>query len=102
MSKEKSRHQVVVFIAEWCPHCKNMQDNVWTDENVLRAVSPYHGGSPAFIVCSKPQNRYLVDEFNLSRYPTVVIMDENHNVKKTAYNMPPNEVVDFLENLDVS
>lgn len=44
-----------------------------------------------------PQNRPLVDEFKIERYPTVVIMDEDHNIKKRANNMGPEEVVEFLD-----
>tara|TARA_R100000988_G_scaffold101959_2_gene76013 strand:- start:247 stop:558 length:312 start_codon:yes stop_codon:yes gene_type:complete len=97
MIKEKSKHQVVVFMAEWCPHCKNMKDHTWKNEDVLNAVKPYHGGKPAFVVCSKPQNRHLVQEFDIEKYPTVVIMDEDHNVTKQANNMSPEEVIEFLE-----
>tara|TARA_Y100000004_G_C8936700_1_gene422424 strand:+ start:298 stop:597 length:300 start_codon:yes stop_codon:yes gene_type:complete len=96
----KSKYQVVVFMAEWCPHCTHMKNNVWTDQKVSESVSKYHGGKPAFIVCSKPQNRHLVDEFNIEKYPTVVIMDENHNVKRQANNMTTDEVVSFLEDFN--
>ena len=92
-----SRHQVVVFIAEWCPHCKHMRDNVWTEESVLNSMKRFHNSKPAFVVCSRPQNRHLVDEFEIEKYPTVVIMDEDHNVKKKANNMPAEDVVKFLD-----
>ena len=92
-----SRHQVVVFVAEWCPHCKHMKDNVWTEENVLNSMKRFQNSKPAFVVCSRPQNRHLVDEFEIEKYPTVVIMDEDHNVKKKANNMPAEDVVKFLD-----
>tara|TARA_Y100000401_G_scaffold69949_1_gene56077 strand:- start:4795 stop:5094 length:300 start_codon:yes stop_codon:yes gene_type:complete len=92
-----SNHQVVVFIAEWCPHCKQMKDNVWTDNTVVKSVKRFHGGKPAFVVCSRPQNRYLVDEFEIEKYPTVVIMDEDHNIKKRANNMNSSDLVEFLD-----
>ena len=92
-----SRHQVVVFVAEWCPHCKHMKDNVCTEENVLNSMKRFHNSKPAFVVCSRPQNRHLVDEFEIEKYPTVVIMDEDHNVKKKANNMPAEDVVKFLD-----
>jgi len=94
---DKSKYQVVVFITEWCPYCKQMRDNVWPDEKVTKAISSYHGSKPAFITCNKPQNRHLVDEFNIERYPTVVIMDEDHNIKRQAHNMQSEELVSFLE-----
>jgi hypothetical protein len=77
-----------------------MKENVWPDERVAKAVSLYHGSEPAFITCNKPQNRPLVDEFSIERYPTVVIMDENHIIKKRANNMDSGELVEFLENFN--
>ena len=96
----KEYHHVVVFMAEWCPDCANMKKYVWTDERVRQAVGQFHNSKPAYVICSKPQNRHLVDEFEIERYPTVVIMDENHNIKKRANNMDAEEVIDFLENFD--
>jgi len=43
MSKNKSKHQVVVFMAEWCPHCVSMKRHVWTDPTVIEAMKDYHG-----------------------------------------------------------
>ena len=96
----KENLQVVVFMTTWCPHCKSMKNRTWSDNSVVNAVTPYHNSKPAFIMCDKPQNRYLVDEFEIEKYPTVVIMDEDHNVKKKANNMTPEELVDFLEKLN--
>ena len=44
--------------------------------------------------------RLLLDEFEIEKYPTVVIMDEEHNIKKRVNNMDAEEVVDFLENFN--
>ena len=96
----KKNLQVVVFMTTWCPHCKSMKSHTWSNDSVVNAVAPYHNSKPAFILCDKPQNRYLVDEFEIEKYPTVVIMDEDHNVKKKANNMNPEELVSFLEKLN--
>ena len=95
MSKKK--HQVVVFITEWCPHCKNMRQHSWTDQRVVESMTKYHGGKPAYILCNKPQNRPLVEEFSIEKYPTVVIMDEDHAIKKLAHNMSADDLLEFLE-----
>ena len=99
-AKEKASRQVVVFVTDWCPFCVQMKMHTWTDEKVLEAVKPYHGGKPAFITCNKPQNRYLVEEFGIEKYPMVVIMDEDHEVKKSAHNMDVETLVQFLEEFD--
>ena len=96
----KQKHQVVVFMTEWCPHCKTIKQLTWQDDKVISSVKPYHNSKPAYIMCNKPQNRHLVDEFDIERYPTVVIMDEDHNIKKRANNMSPEDLVDFLENFN--
>lgn len=92
-----NKYQVVVFMAEWCPHCRAMKDHVWTDESVKKSVQKFHGGKPAYVMCTTPQNRPLVDEFKIERYPTVVIMDEDHNIKKRANNMNSSDLVEFLD-----
>tara|TARA_R100001163_G_scaffold47834_1_gene35966 strand:- start:2397 stop:2696 length:300 start_codon:yes stop_codon:yes gene_type:complete len=99
MGKKKSKHQVVVFMTDWCPHCEHMKKHTWADEKVIEAVEPYHKSKPAFVVCNKPQNRKFVTEFDIERYPTVVIMDEDHNVVKKENNMPAEDLVKFLEDL---
>jgi len=95
--KNKSKYQVVVFMTEWCPHCASMKQYSWTDQSVLESMKKYHGSKPAYIICNKPQNRHLVEEFDIEKYPTVVIMDEDHNIKKRANNMSPEDLVEFLE-----
>jgi thiol-disulfide isomerase/thioredoxin len=97
---DKKNLQVVVFMTTWCPHCKIMKEHTWTNDSVKKAIMPYHKGRPAFLLCDKPQNRYLVDEFAIERYPTVVIIDEDHNIRKKANNMSPDELVSFLDNAD--
>ena len=94
---KKRRYQVVVFVTDWCPHCQHMKEHTWTEPIVVDAIKPYHNSQPAFVVCSKPQNRHFVIEFDLDRYPTVVIMDEDHNIEKEANNLSPEELVRFLE-----
>ena len=99
MSAKKDSHQVVVFMTDWCPFCVQMKNHTWKAEPVIEAVKSYHGGKPAFITCNKPQNRYLVQEFDIEKYPMVVIMDKDHNIKKSAHNMSVEDLVEFLENL---
>lgn len=96
----KQNLQVVVFMTTWCPHCKIMKEHTWTNDSVRKAIMPYHNSKPAFLLCDKPQNRHLVDEFAIERYPTVVIIDEDHNIRKKANNMSPDELVNFLDNTD--
>ena len=79
-----------------------MKKYVWTDDRVRQAMAQFHNSKPAYVICSKPQNRHLVDEFEIERYPTVVIMDEDHNIKKRANNMDAEEVVNFLQDFNES
>ena len=97
---DKKNLQVVVFMTTWGPHFKIMKNHTWTNDSVRNAMVPYHNSKPAFILCDKPQNRYLVDEFSIEKYPTVVVMDEDHNILKKANNMSPDELVGFLDDLN--
>ena len=96
----KKKYQVVVFMTDWCPHCRTMKESSWEDQRVLDSMKTYHGGKPAYIVCNKAQNRPLVDEFDIERYPTIVIMDEDHNIRKRGNNMSPDDLLEFLEKFD--
>jgi|TARA_R110002051_G_scaffold38974_1_gene82347 thiol-disulfide isomerase/thioredoxin len=96
----RKNHQVVVFVTEWCPHCKTMRQTSWNDERVVKTMESYHGKKPAYILCNKAQNRILVEEFSIERYPTVVIMDEDHIIKKRAHNMTPGDLLEFLEDFN--
>ena len=97
---DKKDLQVVVFVASWCPHCKGMRKEVWTDEKVLDSVKPFFDGMPAIIQVDKPGNEYLSQQFDIEAYPTVVIMDESRNILKRAKNMTVEETIKFLEEID--
>jgi len=94
---KKKDYQVVVFVADWCPHCKKAKPHWNIQEDVLKEVKPYHGGKPVFVSCNKPQNQHLSQEFSIESYPTVVIMDEDHNVKKRSNNMSADKLIEFLK-----
>ncbi len=94
---DKKDLQVVVFVTSWCPHCKNMKNNVWTNGDVLKRVEPYFEGKPAIVSVDQPGMEYLSQQFEIEAFPTVVIMDEDHNVAKKANNMSPEDLVQFLE-----
>jgi len=95
--QKKSSHQVVVFVTQWCPHCQRMRQETWPDNTVIEAIKPYHNNGPAFVDLSTPQNRHLVPEFQIDRYPTIVIMDEERNIKKRGNNMSAEDLVEFLK-----
>jgi thiol-disulfide isomerase/thioredoxin len=94
---DKKKHQVVVFMTGWCPHCKTMRESSWIDQRVLESLKSYHGEKPAYVLCDKAQNRPLVEEFDIEKYPTVVIMDEDHNIRRRGNNMSPDDLLEFLE-----
>ena len=97
---DKKDLQVVVFVASWCPHCKGMRDQVWTNDTVLKSVEPYFEGKPAIVPVDKPGNENLSQQFDIESYPTVVIMDEERKVFKRAKNMTCEETIKFLEEID--
>jgi thioredoxin-like negative regulator of GroEL len=94
---DKKDLQVVVFVTSWCPHCKDMRNNVWTDSEVLKRVESYFEGRPAIIQVDQPGNEYLSQQFEIEAFPTVVIMDEARKIHKRAKNMTSEETIKFLE-----
>ena len=97
---DKKNLQVVVFVTSWCPHCKNMKNNVWTNGDVLKRVEPYFEGKPAIVSVDQPGMEYLWQQFQIEAFPTVVIMDEDRKVHKRAKNMTAEQTIEFLENID--
>ena len=64
---KKKKHQIVVFVTNWCPHCQQMKHQVWTDKEVVKAAKPYYGGKPMFLFLDKfhlEDNVIVKDRYN--------------------------------------
>ncbi len=80
MAKAKKQHKPVFYMvyATWCPHCKKMKDEVFTDPAVKDFLEKN------FICASqdvdKGEGQALKNTFDIKSMPTFVFLDENETV----------------------
>lgn len=86
-----AKNGVPIFLyfsgSDWCPHCKNLDHNVLSKAAFQNALDgkvifmhvdfPKHTQQDPK---TKDQNRRLKNEFDISGYPTVLIVDADLNV----------------------
>jgi thioredoxin-related protein len=79
LAKLHNKKIVLIFGADWCPHCKDLKKNIFKI-NALKS----------FIVCLIPtdHNSNLVKKYDISGLPTSVILDKNAKeiIRKAGYN----------------
>lgn len=97
-SKENSNNpnnvpnvDVLFFYVEWCPHSRDAKCNAWDDVS-----EKYHGtiinGSKVFfkfIDCEDESNASLVQEHNITGYPTIKLVKDNGIVEFNANPTKP-------------
>jgi thiol-disulfide isomerase/thioredoxin len=93
-AKQQSRYILLFFTgSDWCGWCKKMESEVFSDPAFANAVSskfvfvevdfPMNKALPSDIA---QQNAQLKQQYGITGYPTVVILDSNQNfVAETGY-----------------
>jgi thioredoxin-related protein len=81
-SKESQKQLMVMFYADWCPHCSVMKTTVLNDEGVIAMLNSTY-------VClqiniDKPESKELMKKFGVLTFPTFIFIDGNENM---LYNM---------------
>ncbi len=62
---------ILVFYVDWCTYCKKLIPKM----KLLDAVYQ-NAYNLVFINCENPENKQLVDDYYITVYPTVYIVDE--------------------------
>ena len=89
--------QVLVFLSGSCPHCNEMKNSVLTNKLVSDELKGYYGGQPVILYKGTESYKEARDMFDVTRLPSIVIMDERRNEIKRGLFMTAEEMVDFLD-----
>jgi uncharacterized protein YyaL (SSP411 family) len=96
-AKAQKQHRMVLLFgkASWCPWCRRMKSETFTDSTVVSLINQYY--VPVMIdIDSDPS---IADRYNISVVPANVIMSGNYKVidSKTGY-ISAREMASFLRN----
>ncbi len=120
-SKKENKPILLDFTGHGCVNCREMEANVWSDPNVLKAlreefiilslyvddktklpeedwiVSEYDGKTKKTL--GKINADYQISKYRVNAQPYYVIMDSNENmlVEPRAYDLDINKYLNFLE-----
>jgi thiol-disulfide isomerase/thioredoxin len=75
---QKNSNVLYFFYADWCPHCSSMKP-VWTDIETHFAES---GISTKAVNCELPENRKLVNDHQVTGYPTIIFSQDRYRKVK--------------------
>lgn len=71
-SQAGRKNLIVLFSTQWCPYCKYIEENVFNKEDVAKRLQNY---TLLNIDGDKKENQELMDKWNISGFPTFIILD---------------------------
>lgn len=83
---------LVVFVADWCGHCKNMKPDL---EEVCKMVS-----IPVYKVTfddKQPWMRHVMQQLGIEGFPALVLFKQGQKPKMAAGYRPKDEILKFIE-----
>ena len=66
---------VVYFFTAWCPYCKRMQKNTFSDPRVTAALEPYRKIRVDMTDTGSAQTRSHASHFGITSFPAVLFFD---------------------------
>ncbi len=91
-SKRTGKPVLVDFNAVWCPPCLAMKHDTWTDAGVERAVTQ----STVPLLVDIDQDPATASRYGIEAIPTVLMLDGDGRVLRTAGFLPPSGVLRFV------
>ncbi len=92
-AKKQHKNVLLFGMASWCPWCKKMKSNVFTDSTVVSLINQKY--VPVMIDIDK--EAHVADSYNISVVPTNIILSGDYKVidSKTGY-LSASEMASFL------
>lgn len=78
--------------ADWCPPCIAMKHDVWPDAEVARLVA--RGFIPLLVDVDRAPD--VANRYNISTIPTIIVLDADGSVLRTAGYLPKSGMLRFL------
>lgn len=94
----KQASTILLFSAEWCPHCKKARPN-WDEfqSNLPEKVNGYTV-KPYIVDCTDDQNntsKKMMDKFDVSGFPTIILLKD---VMDVSLEGQTDSVLDAISN----
>ncbi len=94
IAKESNKPVLAVFGASWCPPCRTMKREVWSDSQVADAVES--GFVPLYIDVDDRSLAEFSSRYNVASIPTVLVLDGEGAVVRKRQSMSSADTLAFL------
>ena len=92
-SEETGRPVMVDFFATWCPPCKMLDAQTYSDSRVIKASKNW-----IMVRIDVDKNRALAEQYEISSIPTIVVLQPDGNeVNRTAGFIPPGPMLSKMQ-----
>jgi thiol-disulfide isomerase/thioredoxin len=81
-SKELNKQLMVMFYADWCPHCTVMKTTVLNDESVIQTLNSNYVNVQ--INVDKPESKPLMKQFGIVTFPAFLFIDSTETMLYSA------------------
>lgn len=77
-AKAKKEHRLVLLFgkASWCPWCRRMKSETYSNNSVIELVNKYY--IPVMVDIDDEAS--IADKYNISSVPTVIILDGDYKI----------------------
>lgn len=74
----QKRPGIVMFYADWCPHCKSEETQKYWNDTGLRIDS--QNGWVGAMNCANDMNKPISQKIGINAFPTILFVDEQGNI----------------------
>lgn len=94
-SARSGRYVLADMSAIWCPTCRKLDKNIFSDAAVKQTIAEHYIFSR--IEYETAQGKDFVEKYNIKGFPTLLILDQNANsVLQLPLTFDPELFIDYL------